>query len=499
MIPKIKLFYKAQMKKIAIIGRPNVGKSSLFNRLAKERIAITSDIKGTTRDTKETTVLISGNEVMIIDTGGIERTKDELFSKVAKNALNCAKQSDLVLYLTDGKEIPNDEDKALIHQISQIVPCFVVVNKIDNDAQKEFGYAFYGFGIKDVFFISVLHNRGISILLDSIANALFSQNLKSDEEDLLENLESMLESKNAKSSLDSKDFTESSGRDFEILESNAKDSNNLESTESSVDNVIHIGIIGRVNVGKSSLLNALVDKERSIVSEVAGTTIDPVDEQILLGDYVLHFVDTAGIRRRGKIEGIEKFALDRTNKALQKADIAILVLDSSEEFCELDEKITSLIQKHQLGVIVVFNKWDIKRADFKGIKAEFLQRFRFLEWVPFLTISAKNKRHIRELKQKILEVYKNYSFRIQTSRLNESITNAVRLHPIPSDRGKLVKIYYATQYETKPPQIALISNRAQAIHFSYKRFLVNQLRKEFNLFGTPIILAAKSKTESIKE
>ena len=209
----------------------------------------------------------------------------------------------------------------------------------------------------------------------------------------------------------------------------------------------------------------------------------------------LHFVDTAGIRKRGKIHSLEKFALDRTSKILDLADIAILVLDASEPLVELDEKISSLVQKHALGVIVVWNKWDIRHTDFKAMKEVFSRKFRFLEYAPFLTLSATNKRHITELKQKILEVYANYAMRIPTAKLNESIAAATKIHPIPSDHGKLVKIYYATQYATKPPQIALISNRPKSLHFSYKRFLVNRLRKEFGLSGTPIILTPRDKSQ----
>lgn len=455
------------MKKIAILGRPNVGKSSLFNRLAKERIAITSNTAGTTRDTHSTEILISNNTYLIIDTGGIEKTNDVIFSQVRINSLKAAKEANLVLYMVDGKAIPNDEDKKLIYELQKDSRVLLVVNKIDSDRENEQGFAFYEFGLEDVFFISVSHNRGISKLLNKI-DSLLADNLDSSdgdiESDLIESLESSLESK----------------LDSSVLDDSKK---------------IRVGIIGRVNVGKSSLLNALIGNERSVVSQIAGTTIDPVNETIKIDSRLIEFVDTAGIRRRGKIEGLEKFALERTDKMLENADIAILVLDSSEPFYELDEKIFSIAQKHNLGIIVVFNKWDIKKGEFKDIKAEFLRRFRFLEYAPFLTISAKNKRHINDLKHKILEIYDNYSYRIPTSKLNESLKNAQIAHPIPSDHGKIVKIYYGTQYDICPPQIALVSNRPKSIHFSYKRFLVNRLREEFSLIGTPIILNTRSRKE----
>lgn len=507
------------MKTIAIVGKPNVGKSSLFNRLAKSRIAITSDISGTTRDTNATEIIISDKKARLIDTGGIEKTTDELFAKVAKKAIESSKKADIVLYVVDGKEIPSDEDKKMLFEISKHAPCFLVINKIDNDAQKEFGYAFGEFGVREMFLISVTHNRGISKLLSALDDALFGEADASEAESSAQtSLEDEIlaafgdesaggagagaESKKIDSAKKKKSRKVDSGAradsdlDFAAesdLESSADSQNEAES------NIIKIGIIGRVNVGKSSLLNALVGQERSIVSSRAGTTIDPVSDEIEFEGKRLHFVDTAGIRKRGKIHSLEKFALDRTSKILDLADIAILVLDASEPLVELDEKISSLVQKHALGVIVVWNKWDIRHTDFKAMKEVFSRKFRFLEYAPFLTLSATNKRHITELKQKILEVYANYAMRIPTAKLNESIAAATKIHPIPSDHGKLVKIYYATQYATKPPQIALISNRPKSLHFSYKRFLVNRLRKEFGLSGTPIILTPRDKSQKDAE
>ena len=258
---------------------------------------------------------------------------------------------------------------------------------------------------------------------------------------------------------------------------------------------INVGIIGRVNVGKSSLLNALLGSERSVVSSVAGTTIDPVDEEMEYGGQTIKFVDTAGIRRRSKIEGIERFALDRTKKVLEQSDIALLVLDVSEGFVELDERISSLVDKYSLGVIIVLNKWDIRASEFEEIRSELKRKFRFLEYAPFLSVSAKNGRHIEEIKKKILEVYANYSFRIPTSRLNDCIAEATKRHQLPSDHGKIVRIYYATQYETCPPQIALVMNRPKALHFSYRRYLVNFLRDSFDFSGTPILISARGRKE----
>ncbi len=448
------------LKTIAILGQPNVGKSSLFNRLARERIAITSDFAGTTRDINKRKIALNGHEVELLDTGGM--AKDALLSKEIK-ALNlkAAQMSDLILYVVDGKSIPNDEDLKLFREVFKTNPnCFLVINKIDNDKEKERAYAFSSFGIPKSFNISVSHNRGISALIDAILSALdLNQIIEQDlDADILESLE-----------------------------------NNALEEETKEEEIIQVGIIGRVNVGKSSLLNALTKKERSLVSSVAGTTIDPIDETILIGDQKICFVDTAGIRHRGKILGIEKYALERTQKALEKSHIALLVLDVSAPFVELDEKISSLADKHSLGIILILNKWDIRYAPYEEIMATLKRKFRFLEYAPVITTSCLKARHIDEIKHKIIEVYECFSKRIPTSLLNSVINQATQKHPLPSDGGKLVKVYYATQFATKPPQISLIMNRPKALHFSYKRYLINTLRKEFNFLGTPLILNAKDK------
>ncbi|GAA9897361.1 ribosome biogenesis GTPase Der [Helicobacter pylori] len=448
------------LKTIAILGQPNVGKSSLFNRLARERIAITSDFAGTTRDINKRKIALNGHEVELLDTGGM--AKDALLSKEIK-ALNlkAAQMSDLILYVVDGKSIPSDEDLKLFREVFKTNPnCFLVINKIDNDKEKERAYAFSSFGMPKSFNVSVSHNRGISALIDAILSAL--------------NLNQIIEQ----------------DLDADILESLE---NNASKEELKEEEIIQVGIIGRVNVGKSSLLNALTKKERSLVSSVAGTTIDPIDETILIGDQKICFVDTAGIRHRGKILGIEKYALERTQKALEKSHIALLVLDVSAPFVELDEKISSLADKHSLGIILILNKWDIRYAPYEEIMATLKRKFRFLEYAPVITTSCLKARHIDEIKHKIIEVYECFSKRIPTSLLNSVINQATQKHPLPSDGGKLVKVYYATQFATKPPQISLIMNRPKALHFSYKRYLINTLRKEFNFLGTPLILNAKDK------
>ncbi|ECK7465617.1 TPA: ribosome biogenesis GTPase Der [Campylobacter jejuni] len=452
------------MQSIILIGKPNVGKSSLFNRMARQRIAITSDISGTTRDTNKTQIHIHSKKAMLIDSGGLDES-DELFKNVKKNTLKVAKESDIILYLVDGKLAPDDEDRQFFYSLKKLgKPIALVINKVDNKKDEERAWEFANFGIKEIFNLSVTHNVGLDELYEWLEKFLHEEFLIPDEE---ENLEDFLE------------YYEE-GKEFQFKE---------------VDqNHIRVGIVGRVNVGKSSLLNALVKQERSVVSSIAGTTIDPVNESVVHKDKVIEFVDTAGIRKRGKIQGLERFALNRTEKILSHSQIALLVLDAHEGFNELDERIAGLVAKHYLGVIIVLNKWDKSEMDFdKTVKELRLDRFKFLAYAPVISVSALSGKRVHVLLDKILQIFENFTQKIQTSKLNTLIENATRSHPLPHDYGKLVKIYYAVQYDLAPPKIALIMNRPKALHFSYKRYLQNQIRKEFNFEGVPLVIASRKK------
>ncbi len=452
------------MQSIILIGKPNVGKSSLFNRMARQRIAITSDISGTTRDTNKTQIHIHSKKAMLIDSGGLDES-DELFKNVKKNTLKVAKESDIILYLVDGKLAPDDEDRQFFYSLKKLgKPIALVINKVDNKKDEERAWEFANFGVKEIFNLSVTHNVGLDELYEWLEKFLHEEFLIPDEE---ENLEDFLEH-----------YEE--GKEFQFKE---------------VDqNHIRVGIVGRVNVGKSSLLNALVKQERSVVSSIAGTTIDPVNESVVHKDKVIEFVDTAGIRKRGKIQGLERFALNRTEKILSHSQIALLVLDAHEGFNELDERIAGLVAKHYLGVIIVLNKWDKSEMDFdKTVKELRLDRFKFLAYAPVISVSALSGKRVHVLLDKILQIFENFTQKIQTSKLNTLIENAIRAHPLPHDYGKLVKIYYAVQYDLAPPKIALIMNRPKALHFSYKRYLQNQIRKEFNFEGVPLVIASRKK------
>ena len=452
------------MQSIILIGKPNVGKSSLFNKMARQRIAITSDISGTTRDANKTEIYIHSKKAMLIDSGGLDES-DELFKNVKKNTLKVAKESDIILYLVDGKLAPDDEDRQFFYSLKKLgKPIALVINKVDNKKDEERAWEFANFGVKEIFNLSVTHNVGLDELYEWLEKFLHQEFLIPDEE---ENLEDFLE------------YYEE-GKEFQFKE---------------VDqNHIRVGIVGRVNVGKSSLLNALVKQERSVVSSIAGTTIDPVNESIVHKDKVIEFVDTAGIRKRGKIQGLERFALNRTEKILSHSQIALLVLDTREGFNELDERIAGIVVKHYLGVIIVLNKWDKSEMDFdKTVKELRLDRFKFLAYAPVISVSALSGKRVHVLLDKILQIFENFTQKIQTSKLNTLIENATRAHPLPHDYGKLVKIYYAVQYDLAPPKIALIMNRPKALHFSYKRYLQNQIRKEFNFEGVPLVIASRKK------
>ncbi len=460
------------MKKIAILGQPNVGKSSLFNRFAKKRIAITSDMAGTTRDVKKEIIDFDGQEAQILDTGGIDDSS-ELFKKVGNKAIETAKEADLILYLVDGKSLPDERDKRLFYRLQDLQkPIALVVNKIDNDKEEQNAWAFAEFGAENLFFISVSHNRRVGALTAWIRSHLDepeTQTLLLEEEP--DAFESLIDA-----------FSDEGDR-----------------VEERQENEIRVAIIGRTNVGKSSLLNALLGEERAVVSDVAGTTVDPVDESMILDDKVVTFVDTAGLRRRGKIQGIERYALGRTRQMLERADIALLVLDASAPLTDLDEKIAGLVDEYKLACVIVLNKWDEALGSYEEVVAEVRYRFKFLSWAPIITLSAKTKKRVHKLADTLLKVYENYTRRIPTGELNEVIKQATIRHHIPSLRGKPVNILFASQYAIKPPTIALVSNRPKGLHFSYLRYLTNQLREHFDLEGTPVVLVPKKRGERDEE
>ena len=475
------------LKKLAIIGRPNVGKSSLFNRLLKKRDAITSDQAGTTRDVKKRIAKILDKEVQILDTGGLDKGC-ELFDKIKEKAVKAAYEADIILYMVDGKTIANDEDKKFFYELQSMGKAVaLVVNKIDNDKMLERLWDYYEFGTDVVFGISVAHNRNTLKLVEWIHEQLPTA------EEVQEAIELEEEKKAFEYDLPevAEEEPEEHPEDAKAFEEN--DETRFYDPERL--NTVKVAIIGRVNVGKSSLLNALIGEDRSVVSTVAGTTVDPIDEMVEVGDKKVTFVDTAGLRRRGKIIGIEKFALMRTEEMLYDADIALLVLDASEPFKDLDEKIAGLVDKNRLGCLIVLNKWDLTDKDLDKFTEKVRSRFRFLHYAEIITVSALTTQRVHKIMDKILEINESYSQRIGTSKLNRVIEMAQRRHHLPSVKGKTIRLYYVTQYDIRPPRIALVMNRPEGLHFTYRRYLTNKLREAFNFVGTPVLFHARNKKQ----
>ncbi len=495
------------MKKIAIVGRPNVGKSSLFNRLVKNRDAITSDLAGTTRDVKRRHVIVNQKEALLLDTGGLDKGC-ELFDKIKEMSLRAAYAADIILYMVDGKSIPEDEDKKFFYELQAMgKEIALVVNKIDNDRMKENLWEFYEFGTGDIFGISVSHNRNTVELLEWISDRIPEEDRIKEESE--ESAVQVVEEESAEIS-DEEFFSNTHDEEDDgftywdddemdgIITDDSIFGNNDRIKEFDEEDINHIkiAIIGRTNVGKSSLLNALLGEERSVVSSVAGTTIDPIDETVQYKDKQITFVDTAGLRRRGKILGIEKYALMRTTEMLENANMALVVLDASQPFLDLDEKIAGLVDSNRLSCIIVLNKWDIsKREEHDKIIKEIRDRFKFLAYAPILTLSALTHQRVDKLHDMILEINENYSQRISTSKVNEVIERALRRHTLPSVSGQVIRIYYATQYETRPPKIAIVMNKPSGLHFTYRRYLTNKMREAFNFTGTPLLFKAKKKGE----
>ena len=459
------------MKKVAILGRPNVGKSSLFNRLARVRDAITSDISGTTRDVKKRIVTISGDrDFEVLDTGGIDYSS-EMFSKVAELSLRAATNADVIIYMVDGKNIPDEEDRELFYRLQDLnIPLALVVNKIDNDKEEEKYWDFLEFGAERTFPMSVSHNRYFN--------------------DFYEWLEEYIPKKEVEEEVNN-------------IEVNSRGENiiiDINETEEEIDNEIRVAIIGRVNTGKSSLLNSLLGEERSVVSDVAGTTIDPIDEMIEHNNYEITFIDTAGIRRRSKIVGIEKYALGRTTAMLEKANLILLMIDATVGVTELDERVAGLIEKHRLACLIVVNKWDIREdKSYEDMVNDIRDELKFLHYAPLITISAKTGMRVHKILDQITAIFERYKQRIPTSKLNDVLREAMVRHHLPSYNGANVKIKFATQYETKPPKIALISNRPDGIHFSYKRYLSNYLRSRFDFEGVPLDIVARKRGERLED
>lgn len=432
---------------VAIIGRPNVGKSRFFNYVVGQRISIVEDTPGVTRDRVYAEASWRDRTFTLIDTGGIEAVTDDVISSQMREQANIAiGVADVILFMTDLKQgvTSDDQEIALMLKKSQ-KPIILVCNKSDNygEAPAEI-YEFYNLGLGDPMPISAANAIGIGDLLDEIYNKLPPKN---DEEDS--------------------------------------------------DERIKVAIIGKPNVGKSSLLNKILGEDRSIVSDVAGTTRDAIDSEYENehGKYV--FIDTAGIRRKSKVnESIEKFSVMRTLLAIERADVCLVLLDANEGVTDQDTKILGEAHEAGKGIIVVVNKWDeIEKTTgtLEKFKKEVYNQIQYASYAPIVFISAKTGQRVDKLFDLINKVNIENSKRITTSVINEVINEAIAVVQPPTDKGKRLKILYGTQASTKPPTFVIFVNNKELFHFSYQRYLINCFRNNFGLEGTPIRLIIREK------
>ncbi len=433
-------------KTVCLIGKPNVGKSTIFNRLIKEKKSIIMDTPGITRDRIYGTVTYKNKSFYLIDTGGIDLGDGDFNKNIIAQAELAIDESDIILFVVDGKEdLSNNDFKVRDMLIKSNKEVFVIVNKIDNEERKDNIYAFYELGFEHIYPVSGEHNTGFGELLDDLV----------------------------------KDMKES-----ELDEEN---------------DILKFSFIGRPNVGKSSLVNALLNEERVIVSDVAGTTRDAIDTKFTYdhNDYIV--IDTAGMRKKGRIyENVEKYSLIRSLKAIERSDVCVLVIDAEEGIIEHDKHILSYAIESGKGVVIVVNKWDtIKDPDkeLKKWKRDILNNFQFVPYINIVYLSAKTKKRIHMLMPEIINAYNNNRKEIKTSALNDVITEAYNLHPAPSYKGKRLKIYFVSQTATRPPKFTFKVNNKGLVHFSYERYLENKIRESFDLKGTPIILQFKNKLE----
>lgn len=430
---------------VAIVGRPNVGKSTIFNRIVGERISIVEDIPGVTRDRIYSSAEWLNYDFNIIDTGGIDIGDEPFLEQIRQQAEIAIDEADVIIFLTNGREgvtAADEEVAKILYKAKK--PVVLGVNKIDNPEMREYIYDFYSLGYGEPFPISGAHGLGLGDLLDEAA----------------------------------KHFPKSGQKDYE-------------------DDVIKFSLIGRPNVGKSSLVNAILGEDRVIVSNIAGTTRDAIDSELTYNGEKYVIIDTAGMRKKGKVyETTEKYSVLRALRAIERSDVVLVVLDGEEGIIEQDKRIAGYAHEAGRAVVIVVNKWDAVEKDEKTMK-EFEQKIRehflFLDYAPIVFLSAKTKKRIHTLIPMINTASENHSLRVETSVLNDVIMDAVAMNPTPTDKGKRLRIYYTTQVAVKPPTFVVFVNDPELLHFSYERFLENRIRDAFGFEGTPIKIYARER------
>lgn len=436
---------------VAVVGRPNVGKSTLFNAIVKKRISIVEDIPGVTRDRIYFDAEWLNNEFTMIDTGGIEfvNADSHVIPKMMRFQAQLAiDEADVILFVVDGKEgiVAADEEVATMLRSSG-KPVILVVNKIDNINQEANIYEFYNLGIGDPIGISAKNLMNLGDLLDDVVKYFPNDSVITEEED-----------------------------------------------------TIHVALIGRPNVGKSSITNALLGQDRVIVSDVAGTTRDSIDTHWEKDGQKFVLIDTAGMRRKAKVDApIERYSVVRSLRSIDRSDIVMLVIDAQDGVTEQEKKIAGYAHEAGKGMIIVVNKWDLIEKDDKTTNKfteDIYEELGFLQYAPVIYVSALTKQRIHRLAELLKFVSEQQYMRVSTSVLNQVLSDAQMVNPVPSHNGRIPKIYYMTQASVKPPTFIVFVNDTQLIHFSYMRFLENRLRESFGFEGTPIRLVLRGKKET---
>ena len=429
---------------VAIIGRPNVGKSTIFNKIIGDRLSIVEDVAGVTRDRIYSKAEWLNYSFFMIDTGGIELEDTPFQKQIRAQAELAIDEADVIIFLTNGRDgVTSDDEEVAKLLYKTDKPVVLAVNKIDNFDMNHMIYDFYSLGFGDPVPISVSHGLGIGDLLDEVC------------------------------------------KNFKVLEDDEEDEK------------IRFSLIGRPNVGKSSLINTILGKERVIASEIAGTTRDAIDTDFKYNGDEYVVIDTAGIRKRGKVyENCEKYSVLRSLKAIERSDVVLVVLNAEEGIIEQDKKVAGYAHESGKGVIIVVNKWDAIAKDDKTMK-EFDEKIRdsfaYLDYAKIVYVSAKTKQRVFSIFPLIKESYENRQRRIQSSTLNEIVVDAVSMNPTPMDKGKRLNIFYASQVAINPPTFVFFVNYPELMHFSYERFLENRIRDSFNFEGTPIKLLSRQR------
>jgi GTP-binding protein len=431
---------------VAIVGRPNVGKSTIFNRVVGERVSIVEDIPGVTRDRIYSSADWLTHEFNIIDTGGIDLSDEPFLEQIRQQAEIAMDEADVIIFLVNGRDGVTTQDE----QVAKILyrtkkPVILAVNKIDNPDMRHLVFDFYQLGMGEPFPISGSHGLGLGDLLDEVA----------------------------------KNFPKDEGEEYP-------------------DDVIKFSLIGRPNVGKSSLVNSFLGEERVIVSEIAGTTRDAIDTQYEFDGQPYVIIDTAGMRKKGKVyETTEKYSVLRALRAIERSDVVLVVLNAEEGIQEQDKKIAGYAHEAGKAIIIVVNKWDAIEKDEKTMNVfsrNIREHFLFLDYAPIMFVSAVSGKRVNDIFEIVNKVNDNHSRRIQSSILNEVIEDAVAMNPAPTDKGRRLRLYYATQVAIKPPTFVVFVNEPELMHFSYERFLQNRIRESFDFEGTPIRLITRART-----